>query len=66
MHVIAAEHLTKNYRTGDVEVQAVRGVTFHVEAGSFVSFVGPSGNGKSTLLNVIGRLVAGHSVRATT
>jgi putative ABC transport system ATP-binding protein len=56
MPVIAAERLVKNYRTGDVEVQAVRDATFTVEAGSFVSFVGPSGSGKSTLLNMIGCL----------
>jgi putative ABC transport system ATP-binding protein len=56
MIVIAAEHLTKTYRAGDVEVQAVRDATFTVEAGSFVSFVGPSGSGKSTLLNMIGCL----------
>ena len=56
MHVITAENLTKTYRAGDVEVQAVRGVTFSVEPASFVSFVGPSGSGKSTLLNMIGCL----------
>ena len=56
MPVIAAEQLAKTYRTGDVEVRAVRDVTFQVEAGSFVSFVGPSGSGKSTLLNMIGCL----------
>jgi putative ABC transport system ATP-binding protein len=56
MPVIVAERLSKTYRAGDVEVQAVRDVTFDVEAGSFVSFVGPSGSGKSTLLNMIGCL----------
>jgi putative ABC transport system ATP-binding protein len=56
MPVIVAERLNKTYRAGDVEVQAVRDVTFDVEAGSFVSFVGPSGSGKSTLLNMIGCL----------
>jgi putative ABC transport system ATP-binding protein len=56
MHVITADNLTKTYRAGDVEVQAVRGVTFSVEPASFVSFVGPSGSGKSTLLNMIGCL----------
>jgi putative ABC transport system ATP-binding protein len=56
MPIVAAENLTKTYRAGDVEVQAVRGVTFEIEPGSFVSFVGPSGSGKSTLLNMIGCL----------
>ena len=56
MQTIGAKNLTKTYRAGDVEVHAVRGVTFTVDAGSFVSFVGPSGSGKSTLLNMIGCL----------
>jgi putative ABC transport system ATP-binding protein len=56
MDVIAADHLTKIYRAGDVEVQAVRDATFRVAPGSFASFVGPSGSGKSTLLNMIGCL----------
>ena len=56
MAIIAAQNLTKTYRAGDVDVPAVRSVTFDVEEGSFVSFVGPSGSGKSTLLNMIGCL----------
>ena len=54
--VIRAENVVKSYRAGDVVVQAVRGVSFAIEAGSFVSFVGPSGSGKTTLLNLIGCL----------
>jgi putative ABC transport system ATP-binding protein len=56
MSLIRAEGLVKTYRTGEVEVQAVRGVDFAIEAKSFVVFVGPSGSGKSTLLNMIGCL----------
>ena len=56
MPLIRAEHLVKTYRSGEVEVQAVKGVDFDIEARSFVAFVGPSGSGKSTLLNMIGCL----------
>jgi putative ABC transport system ATP-binding protein len=54
--LIEARGLVKTYRSGEVEVPAVRGVDFTIEAKSFVSFVGPSGSGKSTLLNMIGCL----------
>lgn len=48
--------LTKAYRTGDTEVQALRGVDFAIAAGEMVVLLGPSGSGKSTLLNIIGGL----------
>jgi putative ABC transport system ATP-binding protein len=56
MPLIRAEHLFKIYRSGEVEVRAVNGVDFAIEAKSLVVFVGPSGSGKSTLLNMIGCL----------
>ncbi|MDZ7663364.1 ABC transporter ATP-binding protein [Thiohalophilus sp.] len=56
MSLIAASGLVKTYRAGDVDVPAVCGVDFTIEAGAFVAFVGPSGSGKSTLLNMIGGL----------
>ncbi len=56
MSLVVAEDLQKTYATEEVEVQALRGVSFVLEAGSFVSFVGPSGSGKTTLLNLIGCL----------
>jgi len=56
MALIRAENLVKTYRAGEVEVPAVKGVDFAIEARSFVAFVGPSGSGKSTLLNMIGCL----------
>ncbi len=56
MALIRAERLVKTYRSGEVEVPAVKGVDFAIEAKSFVAFVGPSGSGKSTLLNMIGCL----------
>jgi putative ABC transport system ATP-binding protein len=54
--LITATQLTKTYRAGDVDVPAVRGMDFEINAGAFVAFVGPSGSGKSTLLNMIGGL----------
>ncbi|MCX7140624.1 MAG: ABC transporter ATP-binding protein [Proteobacteria bacterium] len=56
MELIRAEHLAKTYRTGEIDVLAVKGVDFTIDAKSFVTFVGPSGSGKSTLLNMIGCL----------
>ena len=56
MALIRAERLVKTYRAGEVDVPAVKGVDFAIEAKSFVAFVGPSGSGKSTLLNMIGCL----------
>jgi len=54
--LVRAENLQKTHRSGEVEVFAVRGVDFTIEAKAFVAFVGPSGSGKSTLLNMIGCL----------
>jgi len=56
MSLIRAEHLVKTYRSGDVDVRAIRGVDFAIDAKSFVVFVGPSGSGKTTLLNMLGCL----------
>ena len=56
MSLIAASNLVKTYQTEAIEVKALQGVSFDVEAGSFLAFVGPSGSGKTTLLNLIGCL----------
>ena len=56
--VFCARGLTKVYRMGDVEVQALRGVDLDLFEGELVVLLGPSGSGKSTLLNILGGLDA--------
>ena len=54
--IIRVRDLTKVYIMGDVEVRALRGVSFDVRRGELLSIMGPSGSGKSTLMNVLGCL----------
>lgn len=56
MSLIESREITKTYQAGEVEVMALKGLSFDIEPASFVSFIGPSGSGKTTLLNLIGCL----------
>ncbi|MFN7545734.1 MAG: ABC transporter ATP-binding protein [Acidobacteriota bacterium] len=54
--IIEIRELTKTYRVGEVDVQALRGVNLTVGDGEFLAIVGHSGSGKSTLFNILGGL----------
>ncbi len=56
MEVTKIQNVTKSFKTGKVETQALRGVSFSIESGEFTALIGPSGSGKTTLLQLIGCL----------
>lgn len=54
MAIVELKNVKKTYQMGEVKISAVDGVTFSMEEGEFVIIVGPSGAGKTTVLNILG------------
>jgi putative ABC transport system ATP-binding protein len=54
--IIELQNLVKTYKIGDTEVRALRGVSYTVDEGDFLAIMGPSGSGKSSLMNILGCL----------
>ena len=54
MNVLEFKNVTKSYKDGNNEIEALKETNFKIEEGQFIAIIGPSGSGKSTLLNLLG------------
>ena len=55
-NIVRVSNVTKSFKLGKVEVQALKGIDLKIARGEYISIMGPSGSGKSTLFNMIGGL----------
>ena len=62
---VQLENITKVYKMGEVEIRAVDGIDFAIKKGEFVVIVGPSGAGKTTVLNILGGMDTATTGRIT-
>ena len=54
MSFVEFKNVKKTYRSGEINIEAVKGIDFEIEEGELVIIVGPSGAGKTTVLNLLG------------